>query len=90
MIEKSKRRKGWLADVLMEASWRVAKWPAWKRPSDLKQETPVGKCHIVGVEQRGSNEIAVYARIAIQDDNGNRFYFDASRFNFDMTPEAKP
>lgn len=58
------------------------------RPISEGAPKPVGSCHIVGVEQRGSNEIAIYARIKVRDDEGNRFYFDASTFSFDLKEET--
>lgn len=49
---------------------------------------PKGKCRIVAVIDRGkeANKVAVYARVVVEDSVGQRFYFDASSFNFDLRP----
>jgi hypothetical protein len=48
---------------------------------------PIGVCKVQSVEGRKENKVAVYARIIVTDETGQRFYFNASCFNFDLRRE---
>lgn len=48
---------------------------------------PKGKSKVVAAENmREPNNLAVYARVIVEDEGGNKFYFDAASFYFDLQP----
>lgn len=50
-----------------------------------------GTCHVTGMQQRHEGDKnAVFVRVLVRDEKGNRFYFDASCFNFDLVAEEEP
>ena len=50
----------------------------------MAKDEPVGECEIIDVKQLHQNSLAVFARITVRDENGDKFYFDASCFNFNL------
>ena len=58
--------------------------------ADLKTVVEQNKpLRAVGVRQENISRIAVYVTVICEDDDGDRFEFDASRFNFDMKHVGK-
>ena len=52
----------------------------------VEQKKPL---RAVGVRQERISGLAVYATVICEDDDGDRFEFDVSRFNFDMKHVGK-
>lgn len=49
-------------------------------------DRPTGIVKPVRVESWRESSLAVYARIICTDEAGREWWFDASSFNFDLTP----
>jgi hypothetical protein len=50
---------------------------------------PKGICKVVGAESIKLRPHAVYAKVVVEDEIGQQFYFTASAFNFDLRGATK-
>ncbi len=54
----------------------------------MTRSEPVGMCKIQSVEERRVHTGAVYARVWVIDEAGQRFYFDCACFNFELRAQG--